>query len=362
MDFYMAGREEGGTFDYGIESAIQRILADPEFIYRSEIEPGDLAGGKLYQISDLELASRLSFFLWSSVPDEELVQVASSGRLRNEQVLEEQVKRMIADPRSSAFVENFVGQWLNVRGMAASEPVVELFPDFDSTLRDAFEREVEMFVASIIQEDRSVVDLLDADYTFLNERLAKHYGIPNVYGTQFRRVELGPEYEVRRGLLGKGALLTTTSEAARSSPIKRGKWFLETFLNVSPPDPPPGVETDLSQKPGEAPKSLRARLEQHRTNPTCATCHKMFEPLGFAMENFDATGKWRTMDEGNPIDPVASITDGTEVTGIASLRELTLRKRHLFAQIKLRLISLSLPKRAPKSVALSAPSTQEPTS
>jgi hypothetical protein len=332
MDFFMAGREEGGNFDYGIEAAIQRLLTDPEFIYRSEIEPDNIPAGADYQISDMELASRLSFFLWSSIPDEELVRFASQNRLRDEGVLEAQVKRMLTDPRSQSFVKNFTGQWLNVRGMAAKEPVVEIYPDFDSTLRDAFQTEIEMFFDSIIKEDHSVTELLTADYTFVNERLAKHYGIPDVYGSQFRRVELGDEFDVRRGLLGKGALLTITSEAARTSPVKRGKWFLETFLDVSPPDPPPGVETDLSQKEGEAPKSLRARLEQHHTNPTCSTCHKMFEPMGFAMENFDAVGKWRTKDEGNEIDSFGVVTDGTELDGIKGLRALTVRKSDLFAR------------------------------
>ena len=207
---------------------------------------------------------------------------------------------MIADPRSEAFVENFTGQWLNVRGMQASEPVVDLFPDFDSTLRQAFRREIELFFGSVIHEDRSILDLLTADYTFVNERLAKHYGIPDVYGPQFRRVTLGPELDMRRGLLGKGALLTITSDAARTSPVKRGKWFLETFFDISPPDPPPGVETDLKPVAGEAPKTLRARLEAHRTNPSCAACHQSFEPMGLAMENFDAVGAWRTLDAGQP--------------------------------------------------------------
>jgi len=334
MNFYLAGREEGGSFDYGIEAALQRMLADPEFIYRSEIEPVGVAEGSLYTLSDLELASRLSFFLWSSLPDEELVDLATQGRLHDEDVLQQQVQRMIADPRAEAFVVNFTGQWLNVRGMAASEPVVDMFPDFDSTLRDAFQQEIEMFFGSIIQEDRSVLDLLTADYTFVNERLAKHYGISDVYGSQFRKVQLDdPELEVRHGLLGKGALLTITSDAARTSPVKRGKWFLETFYGVSPPDPPPNVEIDLSQTAGEKPKSLRERLEAHRTNPSCSTCHMMFEPMGLAMENFDAVGKWRTMDSGNLIDPNAVVTDGTPVNGVTGLQELTLSNGDLFARV-----------------------------
>jgi len=333
MEFFASGREEGGHFDYGIEAAVQRILADPEFIYRSEIEPDDVPAGSPYRISDLELASRLSFFLWSSIPDDELIQLAADERLHDSEVLEQQVRRMIADPRSQAFIENFTGQWLNVRGIAASEPVVELFPNFDSTLREAYRREIEMFFASIIQEDHSILDLLTADYTFVNERLARHYGIPGIYGSQFRRVELGPELDMRRGLLGKGALLTITSDAARTSPVKRGKWFLETFLGVSPPDPPPGVETDLTPAEGEAPKTLRARLEAHRSNPNCASCHMIFEPMGLAMENFDGVGKWREQDAGSPIDPTGVTNDGTPLDGVESLRELTLRNGDLFAQV-----------------------------
>jgi hypothetical protein len=217
--------------------------------------------------------------------------------------------------------------------MQASEPVVDLFPDFDSTLRDAFRREIELFFGSVIHEDRSILDLLTANYTFVNERLARHYGIPGIYGPQFRRVELDADHDVRRGLIGKGALLTITSEAARSSPVKRGAWFLETFFGVSPPDPPPGVETDLSTPPGEAPKTLRALLESHRTNPTCASCHLIFEPMGLAMENFDAVGSWRTEDAGNEIDPTAVTNDGTPLDGIASLRELTLTNSDLFAEV-----------------------------
>ncbi|MBK7116854.1 MAG: DUF1592 domain-containing protein [Proteobacteria bacterium] len=331
--FYRTGREQGGTFDSGIEAVIQRILTDPEFIYRTEIEPARVAAGAAYRISDLELASRLSFFLWSSIPDEELIKLAAANKLHEPKVLKQQVDRMIADPRSQALVQNFTGQWLNVRGIAASEPVVNLFPDFDSTLRDAFKREVELFFASIIQEDRSVDDLLTGDYTFVNERLARHYGIPGVYGPQFRRVQLGADQDMRKGLLGKGALATVTSDAARTSPVKRGKWFLQTFFGVSPPDPPPGVETKLDQKPGEAPKTMRQRLEVHSTNPSCASCHMQFEPMGLAMENFDAVGQWRTTEVGNPIDPVATVNDGTRIDGIKGLRDLTMRKREMFAEV-----------------------------
>ena len=333
MAFFTDGRAEGGTFDDGIEAAIQRVLADPEFIYRAEIEPEGLAPGEAYRISDLELASRLSFFLWSSIPDEELIELGAGNRLHEPAVLEQQVARMIADPRSDAFVKNFTGQWLNVRGIAASEPVVDLFPDFDSTLRDAFRKEIELFFGSIIHEDQSVLNLVDADYTYVNERLAKHYGIPDVYGSQFRRVELGPDQEARRGLIGKGALLTVTSEAARTSPVKRGKWFLETFFGVSPPDPPPGVNTNLPVTPGEGPKTLRERMEQHHTNPNCASCHQIFEPMGFAMENFNAVGQWRTEDAGKAIDATAVTNDGVALDGIDSLRKLTLERGDQFAQV-----------------------------
>ncbi len=331
--FYNSGREHGGKFDSGIEAVIQRLLTDPDFIYRSEIEPATAKAGTVYRISDLELASRLSFFLWSSIPDLTLINLASANQLHTPKVLKQQVDRMIADPRSQALVQNFTGQWLNIRGIAASEPAVNLFPDFDSTLRDAFRREVELFFTSIIQEDRSIDDLLTADYTFVNERLARHYGIPGIYGPQFRRVQLGPDQDMRRGLLGKGALQTVTSETARTSPVKRGKWFLQTFFGVSPPDPPPGVETKLEQKAGEAPKTMRDRMILHSTNPSCAACHKMFEPLGLAMENFDAVGQWRTTEAGNPIDVLGVVTDGTRVDGITGLRELALRKREMFAQV-----------------------------
>src|SRR5688572_3929716 len=334
MTFYTSGRNEAKSFDGGIQAVVQRILIDPEFLYRSELEPAQTAADSTYRISQIELASRLSFFLWSSIPDDELLNLAAQNRLRDPATLERQVKRMLADSRARAFVRNFTGQWLNVRSMEASEPVVDLFPDFDDNLRAAFREEIELFFGSVMQEDRSILELLDADYTYANERLAKHYGIPNIYGPQFRRVTLGPELDMRRGLLGKGALLTITSQAARTSPVARGKWFLETFLGVSPPDPPPGVETDLSKKKGNsAPVSLRERLEAHRSNPVCASCHQIFEPMGIAMENFDAVGRWRTTDEGVPIDPSGVIADGTRLEGVASLRGATRRDSDQFARV-----------------------------
>jgi hypothetical protein len=331
--FYRSGREQGGKFDAGIEAVIQRVLTDPDFIYRAEIEPAKVAAGSAYRISDLELASRLSFFLWSSIPDLELIKLAAANKLHTPAVLKQQVDRMIADQRSQALVQNFTGQWLNIRGIAASEPVVNLYPDFDSTLRDAFKREVELFFTSIIQEDRSVDDLLTADYTFVNERLARHYGIPGIYGPQFRRVTLGADQDMRKGLLGKGALATITSDAARTSPVKRGKWFLQTFLGVSPPNPPPGVETKLEQKAGESPKTMRERLKVHSTNPSCASCHMMFEPLGLAMENLDAVGQWRTTEVGSPIDTVAVFNDGTRIEGLKGLRDLSIRERAVFSEV-----------------------------
>lgn len=326
MKFYGIGRERGNSFDAGIELAIQRILTDTQFIYRTEIPSAD------HVISDLELASRLSFFLWSSIPDQKLIELAVAKQLHDPEVLQAQVTRMLNDVKAEQFIKNFTGQWLNVRGLAASEPVVEQFPDFDSTLREAFQTEIEMFFASIIQEDRSLLNLLSADYTFVNERLAKHYGIKGVSGSQFRRVDLGPEYEMRQGLLGKGALLTVTSEATRTSPIKRGKWFLETFFGISPPDPPPGVETNLEPKEGDAVKTLRQRLEQHRADPSCAACHKLFEPMGMAMENMSAVGAWRTTEVGLPIDSYDTTADGTELYGLNSLRELTVAKGDMFSE------------------------------
>jgi cytochrome c5 len=338
MEFYLTGRNDGGNFDQGIQAALQRILADPEFVYRGEAEPAAIAAGKAFRVSDLALASRLSFFLWSSVPDDELIDIAAQGKLKDPVVLEQQVRRMLKDPKSNALINNFTGQWLSVRSLKASEPVVNLFPDFDDNLRDAFERETELFFGSIVREDRSILDLLNADYTFVNERLAKHYGIQNVYGPQFRRVTLPTELDVRRGLLGKGALLTVTSNAARTSPVARGKWFLQTFLGVSPPDPPPNVNTTLAERPADAAgntkaPTMRQIMEAHHTNPACNTCHQIFEPIGLAMENFDAVGAWRTQDQGVPIDASGVLVDGTKVDGVANLREVLMRRSDTFARV-----------------------------
>jgi len=336
MEFYALGRKSD-TFERGIEMALERVLVDTEFVYRAETEPANLAPGARYRISDVELASRLSFFLWSSIPDDELMNLAVQGRLRSPVVLEQQVHRMLADPRSEALVSNFTGQWLNVRALRDAQPIASLYPDFDDTLRLAFQREVELFFASIVREDRSVLELLTANYTFVNERLALHYGIPNVYGSQFRRVSLGPDQDARRGLLGKGALLTVTSQPARTSPVARGKWFLQTFLGVSPPDPLPNIPP-VKPRPEDAAgntkvPTMRQQMEEHHTNPVCASCHQIFEPIGLSLENFDAVGTWRTEDEGTPIDPSGVLGDGTSLNGVASLRDLLVRSSDQYVRV-----------------------------
>jgi Protein of unknown function (DUF1592)/Protein of unknown function (DUF1588)/Protein of unknown function (DUF1585) len=338
MEFYRAGRSEEGTFDDGIQATLQRILADVEFVYRGEAEPAKTVAGKPYRISDLALASRLSFFIWSSIPDDELIDIAAAGKLRTPAVLEQQVRRMLKDPRASELISNFTGQWLGVRSLKTSEPIVNIFPDFDDNLRSAFEREVELFFASIVSEDRSVLDLLTADYTFVNERLAKHYGIPNIYGPQFRRVTLPAELQMRRGLLGKGAMLTATSSAARTSPVMRGKWFLTTFLGIEPPQPPPGVDTSLKIAAADAAgnvktPTMRQILEVHHTAASCATCHRSFEPMGLALENFDATGAWRTLDEGQPVDASGLLVDGTKLNGVDTLRDAMVKYQGQFARV-----------------------------
>ncbi len=336
-EFYQTGRSDNGSFDDGIEAALQRLLVDPEFVYRSEAEPAALAAGKSYRVTDLALASRLSFFLWSSVPDDELIDIAAKGKLRDPAVLQAQVRRMLADPKSEAMITNLTGQWLGLRSLKTSEPVVNLFPDFDDNLRAAYQHEVELFFGSVVREDRSVLDLLTANYTFVNERLAKEYGIPDIYGSQFREVTLPPELDMRRGLLGKGALLTLTSNAARTSPVTRGKWFLQTFLGVSPPDPPPNVPA-LKEQPVDStgnakPPTMRQTMEAHRRNPVCASCHKIFEPIGIALENFDAVGTWRTQDGDSPIDASGVLVDGSKVTGVASLRESLVRRSDQFVRV-----------------------------
>ncbi len=330
LDVYRVGREEAG-FKAGIRAALARMLVGPEFLFRVEHEPATAPPGGIYRISDLELASRLSFFLWSSIPDDELLDVAESGRLRDPAELEKQVRRLLADPRAArALSANFGAQWLHLRNLSASQPDVVLFPEFDENLREAMRQETEFFLESMVREDQSILRLLDANYTFLNDRLARHYGIPNVYGNHLRRVPLSPEFDARRGLLGQSALLTVTSYANRTSVVLRGHWVLDKFLNAPPPPPPPNVPPlEKTGEIGELP--LRELLEMHRANPACMGCHAPMDPLGFALENFDAIGRWRTVDAGVTIDASAVLPDGTAFEGPAGLRSLLLREPERFA-------------------------------
>ena len=322
LSFFRKGRQ-AGDFEEGVEMALRRMLVDSEFLLRIERDPAQARPGSIYPISDLELASRLSFFLWSSIPDSELLDLAESGRLRQPAVLEQQVRRMMADERSQALVDNFAGQWLYLRNIATIQPDPSVFREFDDNLRAAFQRETSLFFESIVREDRSVVDLLNANYTFLNERLARHYGIPNVYGSRFRRVTLSAGDE-RRGLLGQGSLLTVTSYANRTSPVLRGKWIMENILGSPPPPPPPDVPSLPEDTSGAKAMSMRERMEQHRANPVCASCHAQMDPLGFALENFNAVGEWRTREGDTSIDASGVLPDGTEFQGPAELRKVLL--------------------------------------
>jgi hypothetical protein len=336
LSFYQKARNDGGDFDRGIEMALRRILADPEFVFRLEAEPAKLAAGDKYRISDLELASRLSFFLWSSIPDDELLNLAVHNKLHERAVLDAQVMRMLADPRSDAMVENFAGQWLNIRALETQTPVASEFPDFDDNLRQAMRKETELFVASVMRENRSVLDLLDANYTFVNERLAIHYGIPNIYGSNFRRVELGTEFDMRRGLLGKAAVETVSAYPNRTSPVVRGKDIMQIFLGVSPPDPPPNVpalkDTPTDAHGGHKP-TMRQQMERHRSMEPCASCHKIMDPIGFSLENFDAIGQWRTTDDGSPIDSSGQLVDGSKLDGVAGLRAALLKYGPQFVRV-----------------------------
>jgi uncharacterized protein DUF1592/uncharacterized protein DUF1588/uncharacterized protein DUF1587/uncharacterized protein DUF1585/uncharacterized protein DUF1595/cytochrome c len=327
LGFYETARKKG-TFENGIQRGLERILASPHFAFRIERDPDSVAPGTPYRISDVELASRLSFFLWSSIPDEQLLDVASRGQLKDPAVLEQQVRRMLADPRSSAIVDNFAGQWLQLRNVRSVLPNSDEFPDFDDNLRQAFRRETELLFESIIREDRNVLDLLRADYTFVNERLARHYGIPDVYGSRFRRVPVTDE--TRKGLLGKGSMLAVTSHAERTSPVLRGKWVLENIVGLPVPPPPPDVPQLKPAEEGQKPKTLREQMAEHRTNPTCATCHKVMDPVGLALENFDAVGAWRTTEAGGPIDASGQLADGTAVDGVVTLRKAILDRPELF--------------------------------
>ncbi len=314
MEFYEFGRKEK-DFDQGIEMALARVLASPQFIYRIEEQPVGTRAGVAYRISDVDLASRLSFFLWSSAPDEELLKIAAAGRLNEPVMLERQVRRMLRHPKAIALADNFAGQWLNLRALDVTTPLPLLYPNFDDPLRQAMRKEVELLFDAIVREDRSVIDILNADYTFVNERLAKHYGIKNLSGSQFRRVTLGPDMDSRRGLLGKGAFLATSSKPDRTSPVTRGKWIMGNVLGMSPPNPPPDVPPlpPRAADPNAKEPTMRKKMEDHRVRPDCVQCHRLMDPIGFALENFDATGYWRTTDEGTPINTGTQLFDNTKV-------------------------------------------------
>jgi mono/diheme cytochrome c family protein len=315
------------SFDAGFVQGVRLILANPKFIFRTESDP---VGGRAQRVSDLEMASRLSFFLWSSIPDDELLNLAAQNRLNQPAVLAQQVRRMLKDPKSRALVDNFASQWLMLRNLKSHQPNPRDFPNFDNELRQAFRTETEMFFESIMREDRSVIDLLDADYTFVNERLARHYKIPNVYGSYFRRVTLKDAN--RRGLLGQGSILTITSYPNRTSPVLRGKWILENILGTPPSAPPPNVPTLKENGEQGVPESVRARLELHRKNATCASCHAIMDPLGFALENFDGVGMWRQKEIGGVVDATGQLADGTPVNGPVTLRDGLLKKKDMFAR------------------------------
>jgi hypothetical protein len=329
LTFFDNGRQSGGSFDTGIQFALERMLVDPDFLLRLYRDPADSKG--TYRLTDLELASRLSFFLWGSIPDDHLLTLAEHGELKNPATLDKEVRRMLADERStSALVGDFAAQWLNLRRV--DEVVVDptKYPLYDESLLQAFQQETEMFVASTLHEDRPVADLLNADYTFVNERLARQYGIPGVYGSRFRRVSL-PNHDQRGGLLAQGALLVTTSYPDRTSPVLRGKWLLNNIFGLAIPPPPPGVNATLETKPGAIPATMRERLAKHRTESTCNSCHRVIDPLGFALENFDVIGGWRTIDEaGKPVDASGTTASGAKVDGLKGLRELLLAQPDQF--------------------------------
>jgi hypothetical protein len=336
MGFYQEGRKNG-SFEDGVEIAVRRILASPLFLVRIEKEPVNLAVGQTYRITDIELASRLSFFLWSTIPDDELLSLASRGKLSSPAVLEQQVKRMLADPKSETLVTNFAAQWLYLRNLKSISPVATTYPDWDDQLRQAFRREAELLFETVVREDRTILDFMNADYTFVNDRLAKHYGIPNIYGSQFRRVTLGPQLDYRRGLLGKGAFLAIASVPDRNSPVKRGVWILDNILGTPPPEPPPNVPP-LEDTTGEPGKILTIREKQtlHRKNEPCASCHKLFDPMGFALENLSTDGSFRTRDGGDggvPIDAKVELYDGQAVDGPAGLRQALMRYSPQFVRV-----------------------------
>jgi hypothetical protein len=329
LALYQHERAAGGDFDAGIRVGLARILTSPAFLFRSESDPPSLPAGTAHPVTDVELASRLSFFLWSSIPDDQLLDLAVAGRLRARGVLDAQVRRMIADPRADAFMNAFVGQWLQLRNLDKVTPDLLLYPDFDDNVRQALRRETELLFASIVRENRSALDLLNADYTFVNERLARHYGITGVYGSRFRRVPVTDPN--RRGLLGHGSILSMTSVATRTSPVLRGKYIISNLLNT-PPLPPPPVVPDLEESAHkDRPSTVREQLERHRSNPACASCHRNIDPVGFALENFDAVGQWRTTTrEGLAIDAAGMLADGTPVDGPAALRKAIVSRPDVF--------------------------------
>jgi hypothetical protein len=330
LGFYESGAARGG-FDLGIQSALRVILTSPKFLFRDEPDPEGAAPGSLYALDDAALASRLAFFLWSAPPDDRLLELASQGKLGEEKVYAAELVRMLADPRASALVENFAGQWLFLRNLQSARPDVEEFPDFDDNLRQAMRRETELLFEHVMREDRSVNELLTADYTFVNERLARHYGLSDVYGSHFRQVPVTDE--ARRGLLGHASILTVTSYPNRTSPVLRGKFVLENVLGTPPPPPLPDVPALEENQAGKVERTLRERLAEHRANPICATCHDVMDPIGLGLENFDAIGKWRTREPGGDIDAHGQLVDGTPIDGAAALREALTADPEQFARV-----------------------------
>ena len=330
LSFYDLGWARDG-FDAGIQSALRVILTSPKFLFRDEPDPSGAAPGSLYALDDSALASRLAFFLWSAPPDDELLDLATQGKLSDERVFEQQIERMLADERASALVENFAGQWLFLRNLQSTRPDTEEFPDFDENLRRAMRRETELLFEHVMREDSSINELLTADYTFVNERLARHYGMPQIYGSHFRKVPVTDE--ARRGLLGHASILTVTSYPNRTSPVLRGKWVLENVLGTPPPPPLPNVPALTENEAGKVARTLRERLAEHRANPVCATCHDVMDPIGLGLENFDAVGKWRTREPGGEIDAHGQLADGTPIAGAAELREALTANPEQFARV-----------------------------
>jgi hypothetical protein len=332
LEFFNNGRKAEGSFDGGVQFALERLLVDPDFLLRVYRDSNQ--SEMVYRLSNFEMASRLSFFLWSSIPDERLLDLAERGQLTNPQTLDKEVRRMLADSRAiDSIVNNFAAQWLNLRRVDEVVVDPERYPNYDLSLLHGFQRETELFIGSTVREDRSVIELLNANYTFVNERLAQHYEIPGIYGSRFRRVTL-PDQDTRGGLLGQGALLATTSYPDRTSPVLRGKFLLDNILGLPVPAPPPGVDTNLVDTPGAAPKSIRERLAQHRTSPGCNNCHSVIDPLGFALENFDVIGGWRVIDEsGKPVDSSGTTLSGKKIEGLVGLRSALLEDPEQFPRL-----------------------------